>query len=139
MYLTRHKYGNTFTEDLWAALSEASSKPVGSIMSGWTKQMGFPVIRVTARQEGEDKRVLQLSQQRFLADGTKDENNTMWMVPIEIATSRSPNTPSMSFVLEGETSEIVLNDIRPNEWFKVRILFSHSFCRLITCGLIFLD
>ena len=120
LYLTRHKYGNTFTEDLWAALSEASRKPVGSIMSGWTKQMGFPVIRVTARQEGDDKRILQLSQQRFLADGTKDENNTMWMVPIEIATSRSPTTPSMSFVLEGETAEIVLNDIRPDEWFKVQ-------------------
>ena len=118
LYLTRHKYGNTFTEDLWAALSEASKKPVGTIMSGWTKQMGFPVIRVSARQDG-DKRILQLSQQRFLADGTKDENNTMWMVPIEIATSRSPTTPSMSFVLEGEKSEIVLNDIRPDEWFKM--------------------
>ena len=102
LYLTRHKYGNTFTEDLWAALSEASHKPVGSIMSGWTKQMGFPVIRVTARQEGDDKRILQLSQQRFLADGTKDDNNTMWMVPIEV-----------------ETAEIVLNDIKPHEWFKV--------------------
>ena len=113
LYLTRHKYGNTFTEDLWAALSEASRKPVGSIMSGWTKQMGFPVIRVTARQEGDDKRILQLSQQRFLADGTKDENNTMWMVQNEITTS------SMSFVLEGETAEIVLNDIKPHEWFKV--------------------
>ena len=46
--------------------------------------------------------------------------NTMWMVPIEVATSRSPTTPSMSFVLEGETAEIVLNDIRPDEWFKVQ-------------------
>lgn len=118
LYLTRHKYGNTFTEDLWAALSEASKKPVGSIMSGWTKQMGFPVIRVSARQEA-DKRILQLSQQRFLADGTKDENNTMWMVPIEIATSRSPTTPSKSFVLEGETAEVVLDDIRTDEWFKM--------------------
>lgn len=120
LYLTRHKYGNTFTEDLWAALSEASSKPVGTIMSGWTKQMGFPVIRVSAKQEAGDKRVLQLSQERFLADGTKDESNTMWMVPIEIATSRSPGTPSLSFVLETEKSEVVLNDIRPDEWFKVR-------------------
>ena len=87
-------------------------------MSGWTKQMGFPVIRVTARQEGDDKRILQLSQQRFLADGTKDDNNTMWMVPIEV-----------------ETAEIVLNDIRPDEWFKVKLfqtsrwgMFTTNFC-----------
>ena len=124
LYLTRHKYGNTCTEDLWTALGEASSKPVKAVMSGWTKQMGFPVIRVSARQEGENKRIVCVKQQRFFADGTKDDNNTMWMVPVEIATSRSPSTPSMSFVLEGETAEIVLNDIRPNEWLKVRILCS---------------
>lgn len=85
--------------------------------------MGFPVIQVRSRQEENDKRILQLSQQRFLADGTLDENNPIWMVPIEIATSRSPTTPSMSFVLEGEKAEIVLNDIRPDEWFKVSLVF----------------
>ena len=84
LYLTRHKYANTFTEDLWAALSEASGKPIASVMSGWTKQMGYPVIHVSSRQEGPDKRVLQLRQQRFLADGTKDESNTMWMVSWKI-------------------------------------------------------
>ncbi len=129
LYLSRHKYANTFTEDLWAALSETSSKPIESVMSGWTKQMGFPVIRVTARQESGNKRILQLSQQRFLADGSKDENNTKWMVPIEITTSMSPTTPSMSFVLEGDTTEVVLNDMQSDMWFKVlskNIFYSRS-------------
>lgn len=40
------QYKNTFTEDLWAALEEASNKPVGAVMSTWTKQMGFPVVEV---------------------------------------------------------------------------------------------
>lgn len=40
------QYKNTFTEDLWAALEEASNKPVGAVMSTWTKQMGFPVVQV---------------------------------------------------------------------------------------------
>jgi puromycin-sensitive aminopeptidase len=47
-YLTKHKYQNTFTEDLWAALGNASGKPVQEIMSTWTKQMGFPVLKVCA-------------------------------------------------------------------------------------------
>jgi puromycin-sensitive aminopeptidase len=38
-YLTRHQYKNTFTEDLWKALEEASGKPIGKVMSPWTKQM----------------------------------------------------------------------------------------------------
>lgn len=124
LYLTRHQYGNTFTEDLWAALEEASQMPVGRIMSGWTKQMGFPVIGVTAEQQEGDKRLLRFSQKRFIADGSCDVNNTRWMVPIEIATSRSPSQTVKSFVLEGETSEIVLDDIKADEWIKVR---SHCF------------
>ena len=46
-YLTKHKYNNTFTEDLWAALSETSQKPVEKIMSTWTQQMGYPVLTVS--------------------------------------------------------------------------------------------
>lgn len=46
-YLTKHKYSNTFTEDLWQALGDASGKPVEKIMSTWTKQMGYPVLKVS--------------------------------------------------------------------------------------------
>ena len=49
VYLKKHEYKNTFTEDLWAALGEASGKPVQEIMSTWTKQMGFPVLKVGKR------------------------------------------------------------------------------------------
>jgi len=45
-YLTQHQYSNTFTEDLWRSLSEASGKPIENIMNTWTKQMGFPVLKV---------------------------------------------------------------------------------------------
>lgn len=123
VYLTRHKYANTFTEDLWAALSEASGKPIASVMSGWTKQMGYPIIHVSARQEPGNKRVIQLRQQRFLADGSNDETNSMWMVPIEIVKSSAPTKVCHSFLLEGPTAEIVLNDIKPDEWFKVILFF----------------
>ena len=37
IYLKRHAYANAFTEDLWEALEEASSKPVGSDV-GWLTQ-----------------------------------------------------------------------------------------------------
>lgn len=70
LYLTRHQYKNTFTEDLWAALEESSQKPVAAVMSTWTKQMGFPVVRVSAKQEAKST-VLTLSQERFCADGNR--------------------------------------------------------------------
>ena len=41
-----------FADDLWASLSHASSKPVADVMETWTKQIGFPVLSVTAEQVG---------------------------------------------------------------------------------------
>lgn len=46
IYLSRHSYKNTQTEDLWDALEEASQKPVRKMMTTWTKQKGYPVISV---------------------------------------------------------------------------------------------
>jgi len=74
IYLTRHKYKNTFTEDLWAALEEASNKPVGAVMSTWTKQRGYPVVRVSVEQK-DSTAVLSLKQQRFCSDGQADGNH----------------------------------------------------------------
>ena len=34
-------------DDLWESLGHASKKPVGDVMTTWTKQMGFPVISVS--------------------------------------------------------------------------------------------
>ena len=122
-YLDRYKYGSTTTEDLWVALGEASSdnKPIGRIMSGWTKQTGFPVISVSARSV-DGQRMVQLSQKRFLADGSEDPAYTMWMVPIEIATQRSPDKVVHSFVLDSVQTEFILDNLRPDEWFKVLII-----------------
>ena len=71
LYLRRHQFGNTFTEDLWAALEEVSGRPVGDVMSTWTRQTGYPVVRVTERRDGST-RVITASQRRCLADGQPD-------------------------------------------------------------------
>lgn len=55
--MARHRYSNTTTADLWAALSEASGKPVAEIASDWTTQPGFPVIEVDARCEAGQRHI----------------------------------------------------------------------------------
>lgn len=118
LYLTRHQYKNTFTEDLWAALEEASKKPVGDVMSTWTKQMGFPVVKVTSKSS--DKGVtLTLSQNKFTADGSKPSENYLWMIPISISTSKNPSKEVVSTVLKTQTAEVVVPDVKPSEWIKI--------------------
>jgi puromycin-sensitive aminopeptidase len=48
-YLTKFKYNNAITEDLWEALGTASGKPVLDVMTTWTKQMGYPVVKAGIR------------------------------------------------------------------------------------------
>jgi puromycin-sensitive aminopeptidase len=59
-YLQVHKYGNTDTVDLWAALEEISGKPVREFMHAWTSQSGFPLLSADV---SHDK--VTLTQERF--------------------------------------------------------------------------
>lgn len=104
LYLKKFQYDNAVTLDLWEALHEASGQvlaysllleldlksfrstkfshslqDVAKLMSGWTKQMGYPVVTVKDKQQGTS-RILTLSQRRFLADGGDDPSNPIWQV-----------------------------------------------------------
>ena len=81
MYLKKHAYGSTFTEDLWAALEEASGRPVGKMMNNWTKIMGFPLVSVD-ETISNGSRALILKQTKFCADGNTPETSAIWMIPI---------------------------------------------------------
>lgn len=118
LYLIRHQYKNTFTEDLWSALEEASNKPVGDVMSTWTKQMGFPVVKVLNEQIGNDRK-LTIMQEKFCADGTSNSNGCLWMIPVMFSTSKSPEEVVHNTVLQTSSSEVILKNVSANEWVKV--------------------
>src|SRR5579883_3665148 len=60
-YLTKHKWANAETTDLWDALEESTEEPVRAIADSWIFQPGYPLISVEERG-GQ----LVLSQQRFV-------------------------------------------------------------------------
>jgi aminopeptidase N len=79
-YLNGHAYGNATTEDLWAALAEASGQKVPELMDSWTKQPGYPVAEVVSSISGR----AHIVQKRFLASGdilTPDEAAQRWHLP----------------------------------------------------------
>ncbi|MXW88434.1 MAG: M1 family metallopeptidase [Acidimicrobiaceae bacterium] len=78
LYLRRHAYGNTVTEDLWNALAEASGQPVGQIMGGWIYQGGYPSVSATATEHG-----LEVSQSHFTLDPDRAEPRD-WTVPLRL-------------------------------------------------------
>ena len=76
-YLDQHQYANARAEDLWAALSEVSEKPVGRVMTEWITRPGYPLVRV----RWSDGR-LELRQERFRADGA--DAPEVWPIPLRI-------------------------------------------------------
>jgi aminopeptidase N len=99
-YLKKHAYGNARTNDLWAALSEASGTDVGTFMDPWIRKIGFPVITV-AEEPGQ----VSLRQTRFLTTGDvkAEEDETTWWVPLALKTGSQNKTSSLNLTAKEET------------------------------------
>ena len=81
LYLSRHAYGNATTMELWQALEEASGKPVSKMMAGYTRQPGYPVLRIKSQLKNGNLQ-LDVEQTRFLLDGSRDPKQPLWQIPI---------------------------------------------------------
>jgi aminopeptidase N len=85
-YVRVHKYSNTQSDDLWAAVERAApGKPVTAIAHDFTLQPGVPLIRVAeARCEG-GRTVARLRQDEFTRD-RPGKAPLRWRVPVIAAT-----------------------------------------------------
>lgn len=116
-YLKKHAYGNAKTVDLWAALSEASGVDVNAAIGTWTLKIGFPIISVTEKENGD----IVLRQDRFLSTGdlTEEENQTVWWIPLRI----SSGPGNEDFVAGApkilDTKEITIPGLAKEEFFKL--------------------
>jgi aminopeptidase 2 len=95
---------------LWAALSEASQKPVNELMDLWVKQTGYPFINVTRALNDKNETVLRLRQERFFSNGSKptEQENYLWKVPISIVTKSSYPNVHTDVLLETRDAEVNL-------------------------------
>ena len=121
-YISAHQYANARTQDLWAALEEASGQPVTTIMNTWVRQTGYPLIQVDTRRDGASVH-LALSQRRFLYEHLLEhgeEDSTLWQVPVSIA--RAGDTQKISVLMGEQATEVALTEGLPHvvqDWVKV--------------------
>lgn len=120
LYLSRHQFTNTTTDQLWRALEETSGLPVASVMSTWTLQMGFPVVHVRREVSGADL-VLTLGQRRYLADGGADECEYSWMVPLSFGSSDKPGDVLHKHLMTKMEDTVTLADAAAHSWVKLNI------------------
>ncbi len=130
-YLTKHKYGNASTGDLWKSLEKASGKPVGNIMKNWTGKAGYPLLSFESVGKS-----LKATQERFFSSGhIKNKDKVLWLTPFSIITE-SGSSPKFS-LLEGKMLKI--DSPKKGEWFKanfgetsfLRVKYSASNLKLL--------
>lgn len=108
IYMKRHAYSNTTTNDLWRALSEASGKDVEAFMQPWITQPGHPVVDFTVN-DGHAT----VNQKRFYASPTQIKtDNTVWPIPLlsqTIPDVELLTTPDGEFVVEPANYHLLNN------------------------------
>lgn len=89
LYIHRHKFRNTISEDLWRALEDCTGEAISTKMHVWTKQTGYPLVSVTeqiAENEGHNKLVaLHLRQDRFITSELDGRQIDSQIYPLRIA------------------------------------------------------
>ncbi len=110
LYLTRHAYANTSTQDLWQALSEASGKDVKKFMHAWTSEPGYPIVHVS-----EKNGKLHLTQKRFtMVNAEPSKRATSWHIPL------LDSHVGETAILAAMDTSIVLPDDQPMYFNKQR-------------------
>ncbi len=111
-YVATHKYANTTTADLWAALTEVSGKPVGEIAPPWTEQPGFPLVKLE-----RDGSTIKLAQERFSVH-FENPPALKWQIPLTygIEGQTAPN----SFLLRVPQANLP-NEVPDDQAIKLNV------------------
>lgn len=120
MYLKKHMYGNTCTEDLWDAFEEASGLRVGEVMNNWVTMKGYPLLTVSEYQRNATVATLRISQKRFTAHGAIEITNTkdLWKLPIQYITN-DESKKTLFYMLLDKKSEITVQTNSVAEWIEL--------------------
>ena len=91
--------------------------------STWTKQMGYPLIKVHDIQQVGNDQVLNLTQEKFWADPSmKDDKSSqdyLWMVPLSFSTSSNPKKAVHEILMDKKSTKVTVQDVGSVQWIKV--------------------
>jgi alanyl aminopeptidase len=96
-YIKENAYKNTTADDLWNALSVASGKDVGKVLSTFIEQSSYPLIEVNLSGN-----TLELSQSRFVFAGSKAPTQ-QWVVPVSIKYGKGDKQVTETVLLNKKT------------------------------------
>jgi len=110
-YLAKHAWGNAEGKDLFDALSTASGKDVGAMLSTFLDQGGVPLVRAELGKGGD----LTLSQSRFLNYGAAAPTAQLWKIPVTLKWESAGKIRTKTILLDRPRMTVKLDGAAP-EW-----------------------
>ena len=122
VYMKRHAYGNTETNDLWGAWSEVSGVNISELMHSWTTNMGYPAVTVESEKWSANSVEITLRQKWFLADGSVTDQDDgaapVWSIPLLFASSTEVSDKAVIMNKKVQSFTIPLSG-KADDWIKI--------------------
>lgn len=115
IYLNRHKYSNTFTEDLWRALGEGSGVNCEEIMKKWTGEPGYPLLVLEEKEDGS----ITSYQQVFYSNPNEEAEPSDWKIPLAIVTPSGTQQVLYTNETKEEFNSMIASLNKKEKWVKV--------------------
>jgi aminopeptidase N len=110
-YLQANAWKNATAADLWAALSRASGKDVGTPMATFLEQPGMPLVSVTR----DGPRRVTLTQRRFANEGVEVES-ALWQIPVTLRYSDGGKSRMFPLLLTQPSQTVDLPGTGTIDW-----------------------
>jgi aminopeptidase N len=99
-YIKKYAYSNAKAEDFWSTMTAVTKQPIDKMMPSFVTQAGAPLVRASARCEG-DATLLTLAQQRLFSRRAPFVAGTqqLWTIPVTVRNLDKPDAAPHKFLL----------------------------------------
>ncbi|MFI5366051.1 MAG: M1 family metallopeptidase [Candidatus Binatia bacterium] len=114
-YLDAHAWGSARTDDLLAALEQASGQPVADVAATFLDQPGAPLLTVsTACSNGRAQ--VSITQSRYRPEGSQAPSGSLWHVPFCIRYGGGRTAHRQCTLMTGERADMRLEAAGCPRW-----------------------
>lgn len=110
-YFLKHSWGNTTSDDLWAAFGHSSGDDITGMLSAFINKPGVPLVTLALEPDGQ----LRLTQRRFNNLGDPQLPG-QWQVPVVIAWSKAGEIHRERILLKDETQLATIPGLATADW-----------------------
>jgi puromycin-sensitive aminopeptidase len=106
-YLTKHRFGNTETMDLFDALEHVTGQPVRTLMDSWIFQGGYPIVHVAHDSQANTATFTQ-NPFTYLAAPTGQAADKKWSVPLLYRTEGTSGKAHHKLLLDSPSATVAV-------------------------------